>query len=117
MLAVGGARPCAGYNGSSSGSPPMPTLLVLDNCEHIVDAVSEVTSRLLDFTSQLRIIATSQLPLGLDGRPPSPLEPLPVRESIELFTSRAAQIRKKFVLDAEPLQSLKKCVYPSTDCR
>ena len=81
----------------------VPTLLVLDNCEHIVDAVAELTSRLLDVTSQLRIIATSQLPLGLDGETTFALEPLPVGESIELFASRAAQIRKQFVLDAETL--------------
>ena len=59
------------------------TVLVFDNCEHVVDAVADLTDRLLDATTQLRILATSQLPLGLDGETVYPLEPLPIADSID----------------------------------
>ena len=45
------------------------------------------------------MLATSQLPLGLDGERVYPLEPLPITESVRLFTYRAAEIRRQFVLD------------------
>lgn len=75
------------------------TVLVFDNCEHVVDAVAELTSHLLDATTQLRVLATSQLPLGLDGETVYPLEPLRIADSMALFARRAAEVRKQFVLD------------------
>jgi predicted ATPase/DNA-binding SARP family transcriptional activator len=77
------------------------TVLVFDNCEHIVDAVADLTGRLLDAATHLRVLATSQLPLGLDGEVVYPLEPLPIADSIALFAARAAEIRKQFVLDRD----------------
>src|SRR5882757_8751851 len=44
-----------------------PGLLVLDNCEHLTDAVAEVVLRLLHHCPRLRILATSREPLGIDG--------------------------------------------------
>ena len=73
-------------------------LLVLDNCEHVVDAVAELTDRLLNTTPGLTMLATSQVPLGLDGETVYPLEPLPMADSVTLFEQRAAQRRKSFVL-------------------
>ena len=43
------------------------TVLVLDNCEHLVVGGRELVERLLDAAPRLRILATSQVPLGLDG--------------------------------------------------
>jgi predicted ATPase len=74
-------------------------LLVLDNCEHVVGQAAELAGLLLDAAPRLTVLATSQLPLGLDGESVYPLEPLPVAESVELFASRAAGIRRQFVLD------------------
>jgi predicted ATPase/DNA-binding SARP family transcriptional activator len=75
------------------------SLLVLDNCEHVVGPAADLASRLLDAAPQLTMIATSQLPLGLDGERVYPLEPLPIAESVQLFADRAAAVRRQFVLD------------------
>ena len=74
-------------------------LLVLDNCEHVVGPAADLASLLLDAAPRLTVLATSQLPLGLDGERVYPLEPLPITESVQLFTYRAAEIRRQFVLD------------------
>ncbi|HEY0495211.1 MAG TPA: BTAD domain-containing putative transcriptional regulator [Kutzneria sp.] len=55
-------------------------LLVLDNCEHLVDAVAALAVDLLDHCPNLRILATSREPLGIDGEAVVPVLPLPVYE-------------------------------------
>ncbi|ABL79541.1 transcriptional activator domain (plasmid) [Nocardioides sp. JS614] len=82
------------------------TVLVLDNCEHVVDGVAELASSLLDATTELRVLATSQVRLDLDGETIYQLEPLPIADSMALFTDRAAEIRKRFVLDDETATSV-----------
>ena len=54
-------------------------LLVLDNCEHLADAVADLIDRFLAAAPSLRILTTSQLPLGVDGEAVYPLEPLSAR--------------------------------------
>ncbi len=75
------------------------TLLVLDNCEHVVDQVALLVRSLLEAAPTLRILATSQVPLGLDEEEVLLLAPLDTDESIALFTQRAQRLRKEFVLD------------------
>ncbi|WP_344576831.1 AfsR/SARP family transcriptional regulator [Nonomuraea roseoviolacea] len=53
-------------------------LLVLDNCEHLADAVAVLVDRLLGECPDLRILATSREPLGLTGEALWPVEPLPL---------------------------------------
>ncbi|MFD3595617.1 ATP-binding protein [Nocardia sp. NPDC058640] len=55
-----------------------PGLLVLDNCEHLVEPVAHLVVRLLAACPELRILATSRQPLGVDGEHVLTLEPLPV---------------------------------------
>ncbi len=74
-------------------------LLILDNCEQLTGTLAGIAARLLSAGSGLRILATSQLPLGLDGELVYPLEPLTIGESITLFSQRAAQQRRSFSLD------------------
>ncbi|MFF8592291.1 BTAD domain-containing putative transcriptional regulator [Streptomyces sp. NPDC015220] len=66
------------------------TLLVLDNCEHVVDAAAELAALLLRTASGLRVLATSQEPLGLPGEEVFLVEPLPTADAVRLFTQRAA---------------------------
>jgi predicted ATPase/DNA-binding SARP family transcriptional activator len=56
-----------------------PGLLVLDNCEHLVAGVAELALELLGSCPDLRILATSREPLGVDGETNVPIEPLPLR--------------------------------------
>ncbi|WP_069110910.1 BTAD domain-containing putative transcriptional regulator [Jiangella alba] len=51
-------------------------LLVLDNCEHVIDAAAELAERLLGECPGLRILATSREPLGITGEAVWPVEPL-----------------------------------------
>ncbi len=61
------------------------TLLVLDNCEHVVDAAAELTTLLLRTAPGLRVLATSQEPLGLPGEEVFLVEPLPTDDAVRLF--------------------------------
>jgi len=74
-------------------------LLVLDNCEHLADAVADLIDRFLAAAPSLRILATSQRQLGVDGETVYPLEPLSAQDAVDLFTQRAVQRRRSFVID------------------
>jgi predicted ATPase/DNA-binding SARP family transcriptional activator len=67
-----------------------PAVLVLDNCEHVVDAAAALAVRLLDVAPDLRMLCTSQVPLGLDAGAVVELAPLGLEDAVELFTMRAA---------------------------
>ncbi|MFJ5213093.1 BTAD domain-containing putative transcriptional regulator [Streptomyces sp. NPDC088354] len=55
-------------------------LLVLDNCEHLIDDVARLTHGLLSACAGLRVLATSREALGITGETLSPLAPLPLPE-------------------------------------
>ncbi|MER6946993.1 BTAD domain-containing putative transcriptional regulator [Nonomuraea sp. NPDC000554] len=65
------------------------TLLVLDNCEHVVEQVAELAGRLLRAAPDLRILATSQEPLRVAGEALWSVPPLGREAAVELFTARA----------------------------
>jgi predicted ATPase/DNA-binding SARP family transcriptional activator len=80
-------------------------LLVLDNCEHVIDAVTTLADRLLGECPRLRILATSREPLGILGEALWPVEPLALAAegadvaeamaspAVRLFVDRAAAAR------------------------
>ena len=65
-------------------------MVVLDNCEHVLGAVTSLALRLLDAAPALRILCTSQVPLEIDGGAAFELAPLALSEAAELFRRRAA---------------------------
>jgi predicted ATPase/DNA-binding SARP family transcriptional activator len=87
------------------------TVLVLDNCEHLIDAAAQLTDHLLSSCPALRIITTSREPLGIFGESLIVVPPLgqPVADasaeeanafpSVRLFADRAAAVRPDFVVD------------------
>jgi non-specific serine/threonine protein kinase len=89
------------------------TLLVVDNCEHIVEACAQLADTLLRSCPNLRLLATSREVLGVDGeitwRVPSMTTPdlqhaatpedLQTFESVQLFAQRAGAARPGFHLD------------------
>jgi predicted ATPase/DNA-binding SARP family transcriptional activator len=80
-------------------------LLVLDNCEQVVDDVAGFVTVLVSATPTVGVLCSSQLPLGLDGEAVYDLAPLSLADSVLLFEQRAsAQQRSSFVMpnDAEP---------------
>ncbi|MFI6736668.1 BTAD domain-containing putative transcriptional regulator [Nonomuraea sp. NPDC050451] len=64
-------------------------LLVLDNCEHLVEQAAELVATLLRAAPGLRVLATSQEPLGVTGESVRVVPPLPEPEAVRLFTARA----------------------------
>ena len=81
-------------------------LLVLDNCEHLVEASAQVADQLLHACPQLKIIASSREALGIDGEtvyrvpslslPDSSPASLLEYESTRLFIDRATKAEPRF---------------------
>ncbi|MEU8143268.1 BTAD domain-containing putative transcriptional regulator [Nonomuraea sp. NPDC048901] len=68
-------------------------LLVLDNCEHLLDAVTTLTGVLLSRCGGLRVLATSREALGVEGEAVYEVRPLdPDGDGAELFRERAAAL-------------------------
>ena len=88
-----------------------PRLLMVDNCEHVLDAIAVFLHRLLAGCPKLSLLCTSREPIGLANEHVVDLEPLPVPEdgsplssvaaspSVELFLSRARRAQRSFRLD------------------
>ncbi|MEU7038014.1 BTAD domain-containing putative transcriptional regulator [Streptomyces sp. NPDC046237] len=77
---------------------PRSLLLVLDNCEHVVDAAAVLAEILLTHCPHLRVLATSREPLGIPGETVRPVEPLPPDPAHRLFAERARAVRPDFGL-------------------
>ena len=80
-------------------------LLVLDNCEHVLDGAQGLVAALLARVSEVDIVVTSRRRLGVEGEHVVPLGPLAVPEwddpespAVELFVERAAAVRPAFAL-------------------
>jgi predicted ATPase/DNA-binding SARP family transcriptional activator len=89
-----------------------PGLLVVDNCEHLLDAVRDVVAVILSACPEVRVLATSREPLGLAAEYVHRLSPLPLPgqradrdlsrvASVALFLDRAGRVRP----DAAPARA------------
>lgn len=72
---------------------PRTALLILDACEHLVDAVASLVDTLLRGAPGLRVLATSRQPLGVSGEHVYPVPPLPVEEAVALLRDRMVPSR------------------------
>ncbi|UQX05414.1 BTAD domain-containing putative transcriptional regulator [Streptomyces sp. RerS4] len=81
-------------------------LLVLDNCEHLVDEVAELAELLLRTAPGLRILTTSQEALALAGETLWTVPTLELQAAVELFTARAAATAPGFALQADNRESV-----------
>lgn len=79
------------------------TLLVIDNCEHLVEACSAVVHEVLRTVSQPRILATSRQALGVEGEHVFPLPPMSVGDNsaLTLLAERGAAVLPGFELTAD----------------
>lgn len=68
---------------------PRRSLLVLDTCEHLVEAVASLVDTLLRRAPGLRVLATGRQPLGVPGEHIYPVPPLPVEDAVALLRDRA----------------------------
>ncbi len=99
---------------------PRNLLLILDNCEHLLDGVAELAERLLTNCPRLSIVATSREPLSLAGESRQRLPPLTTPdpqasqavaqlaeyESVLLFVARARAARPSFRLTRQNAQAI-----------
>jgi predicted ATPase/DNA-binding SARP family transcriptional activator len=84
-----------------AGLRPRHQLIVLDNCEHLVDAAARLADRILAECPGVRILATSREPLGITGELVWPVQPLDHEHAKRLFADRAATARPGYVLDGD----------------
>ncbi|MGW0039149.1 ATP-binding protein [Gordonia sp. NPDC003376] len=87
-------------------------LLVLDNCEHVVDGAAELIGRILESTKGIRIIATSREYLALSGEYVFGLQSLPTHDqgsgAIELFVRRADAVLSGFDVDDDNVDDIRR---------
>ncbi|HET6954013.1 MAG TPA: BTAD domain-containing putative transcriptional regulator [Acidimicrobiales bacterium] len=109
-----GVREPAGLDELAAVLGPKRSLLVVDNCEHVVDHASDLAQRLLAAAPGLRILATSREPLRLAGEvvwtvpsleipdPAAHMNPEALRtfSAVRLFVARARAAAPGFTLDA-----------------
>jgi predicted ATPase/class 3 adenylate cyclase len=88
------------------------TLIVLDNCEHVVKAAADLAHAILRAAPHVRVIASSREALHIPGEQNYPLHPLPLPSrgatpeqlmqspAVRLFVERARQNKPTFSLDA-----------------
>jgi predicted ATPase len=72
---------------------PRSQLLILDNCEHVIEAAAHLAETLLTRCPGLTVLATSREPLGVPGESVRPVEPLLPEQAHRLFAERAAAVR------------------------
>ncbi|MGD9528273.1 BTAD domain-containing putative transcriptional regulator [Pseudonocardia sp.] len=82
-------------------------LVVLDNCEHVLDGAAELADALLVEGTALTVLATSREPLEVDGEEVAPLAPLPTPAAVELFLDRLDALAPGGVRDGESLATVR----------
>lgn len=88
-------------------------LVILDNCEHVIDHAAELADRLVRACPRMTILATSREPLGIEPEhlfrvpslsvpsPDADADPLLASDAVRLFAERARQQRSDFVVDRD----------------
>jgi predicted ATPase/class 3 adenylate cyclase/DNA-binding CsgD family transcriptional regulator len=84
-----------------------PMLVVLDNCEHLLDAAATLAAALLNACPELTLLATSREPMGVAGEVSWRVPSLSLTdEAIELFADRARHVRPEFVVTDDAVKSV-----------
>ncbi len=115
MAAVLGIQDHGGLSGASAviqALASQDSLILLDNCEHLIDAAAKFCDELLRHCPKVRFLATSREPLGIGGervyRVPSmslpergaeSREDLAASDAVQLFVDRAQRHKSEFTLD------------------
>ncbi|WP_205873325.1 helix-turn-helix transcriptional regulator [Mycobacterium camsae] len=82
-------------------------LVILDNCEHLLDASASLIAALASAGGRSRVLTTSRQPLGAAGEVSWRVPSLALGdEAVELFSHRAAEARAGFTVTAEDAESL-----------
>ncbi len=115
LAAVLGVRPLSGQTALEAAVTHLAgqrALIVLDNCEHLLEASAAAGEALLRGAPGVAILATSRAPLGVAGetswrvpslslpaeRMPEPVEGLAQSDAVRLFIERALKVRPNFAI-------------------
>ena len=97
---------------------PKPSLLVLDNCEHLLQACAALANNLLRACPKLRVLATSREPLGITGevvyrvpplavpQPGGALQGLAQADAVRLFADRACAVVPAFSITEKNIRAV-----------
>ena len=97
---------------------PRQCLLLLDNCEHVLDTMSALVATILAACPAVQVLATSRAPLAIRGEQLLPVDPLPVPVAdaplatihaslaVQLFADRARAVYPAFQVDAHNAATL-----------
>ena len=118
--ALGIREPVIARRAAEPGTGPLDRLaaalgdrdevLILDNCEHVIEAAAALAGHVLAACPRVRILATSRQPLRIDGETLCPIPPLPIPPvpsapvtiasygSVRLLRDRAVAVRPDFEL-------------------
>ena len=116
--AVGALADAAADDGTTPRRPDERTIdrlgdrsvvLVLDNCEHVIDAAAHCARTLLDRCRSLTVIATSREPLAVDGERQVALGTLGDGDAVRLFAERARAVQPLFVTNEADDDLLELC--------
>jgi predicted ATPase/DNA-binding SARP family transcriptional activator len=81
-------------------------LLVLDNCEHVLDAAARLAQSVVAQCPGVVVLATSREPLGVDGEQVWPVPTLPLPDATALFLLRARATRPDFAPDGSAVAEI-----------
>ena len=107
---------------ASTSWTPSPRLLVLDNCEHLLDAVRDLVSELLGRCPEVTLLTTSREPLGLAEEVVVRLAPLPTPATttaaealpdvaaVAVFLDRAHRVRPDLAFSSDELREVAEIV-------
>ena len=101
------------------------TLIVLDNCEHLIEASARIVNTLLGAAPHLKILASSREALGVKGEVSYPVPSLSLPdikhlpsieqfsqyEAVRLFIDRASLVSPHFAVDRENAQAIAQICY------
>ncbi len=88
-------------------------LIVLDNCEHLIDECARLSARLVTSCAHLSVLTTSREPLGVAGEHAYRVASLAIPDgtsvdcaSVDLFVDRASAVRRDFALTADNIDAV-----------
>ncbi|GAA4603111.1 BTAD domain-containing putative transcriptional regulator [Actinoplanes octamycinicus] len=106
VAAALGVPEAAGVSGLAAALEPGPALLVLDNCEQVIDGVAGLVRDLVGLAGGLTVLTTSRAPLGLSAETVYPLPELDLPTTVALFTQRARAARPGAELPPDAVRDL-----------
>jgi predicted ATPase/DNA-binding SARP family transcriptional activator len=83
-----------------------PSLLVLDNCEHLIEAAAELTAFLISAAPDLRVLTTSRAPLAIAAERVYLLGELGTDDAAQLFRERAVAARPSVRLTEQTVANI-----------